>query len=77
MGVAVSASQSTELRCGVETHDCAYRRMWVELRTVLDGDLNSVPARSTPSARQANHSRRYHAERLMATMDHIEAEAGS
>jgi hypothetical protein len=57
---------------GANTPTCAYRRMWAELRSMLDEDRHSVPARSTPAGRAANRSRRYHAERLLALMDHLE-----
>jgi hypothetical protein len=67
---------SQEPADGVNARDCAYRRMWAELRGVLDVDLHSAPARSTPSARRTNHSRRYHAERLLIIMEQIEAEVG-
>ena len=70
----MSASKSMELTGSVHARRCAYRRMWAELRSWLNEDVNAVPARSTPSSRGATRSRRYHAERLLALMDQLEAE---
>jgi hypothetical protein len=61
----------------VHTRHCAYQWMWAELRRWLDEDQHSVPGRATASARNASRSRRYHADRLLALMDQLEAEGRS
>jgi len=73
----VSARTSRTLTDRAHVRQCAYGHMWAELRRWLDEDAHAVPARSTPSAHRATRSRRYHAERLLALMDQLEAEGRS
>jgi hypothetical protein len=67
----VSAAKSTTRR---RSRDCAYERMWADLKRWVDEDCRSEPARSTPSSRAVNRWRRWYAEHMSARMDQLEAE---